>query len=189
MEVFTPVGPYESCLHFRELISDFLDWKGKQGQKSMHNELFLYSFQNSTCSSLTWLKQDSGWGKHGKRDCAPVDPNPSMHTNDIWTVYRNFDFSPPLLWSLPYFYGKRFLWGKTDSVDIVSSFSIPMMAGLCRMGNFRSRFWPLKNTVSVNLLSNFFSLAILLKSMDSKNTYIYSPSNLLSISFLYSIAS
>ena len=42
MEVFTPVGPYDLCLHFRELISDFLDWKGKQGQKSMamHNELF-----------------------------------------------------------------------------------------------------------------------------------------------------
>ena len=49
MEVFTPVGvgPYDLCLHFRELISDFLDWKGKQGQKSMamHNELFLYSLQ------------------------------------------------------------------------------------------------------------------------------------------------
>ena len=159
MEVFTPVGHYESFLHFRELISDFLDWKGKQGQKSMamHNELFLYSFQNSTCSSLTWLKQDSGWEASMGKEIVPQltrIPQCIPMTSELYT--ETSISPPPLLWSLPYFYGKRFLWGKTDSVDIVSSFSIPMMADLCRMGNFRSRFWPLKNTVSVNLLSKIF---------------------------------
>ena len=169
--MFTPVGPYDLCLHFRELISDFLDWEGKQGQKSMamHNELFLYSFQNSTCSSLTWLKQDSGWeASMGKEIVPQLTRIPQCIP--MTSVYRNFDFSP-FLWSLPYFYGKRFLWGKNRFCWYCVVVFHTNDGRL--MGNFRSRFWPLKNTVSVNLLSKiFFSCNFAKKNMNSKNTII-----------------